>query len=420
MTRAASFQGRLNPNGYSMLTGPGSDDSLHSSTSSLENSGGGGGAITLTKLGSYTSPLPQGEYYCAQPQFLQQHLEESATFGKKTHLKKVSSHGSVFHSEMDQGSRMILGVAGSQGVNRGSMPSLDLQICDGGGMVSMQRGRGGGRTSPGLRFDNANANWNDHLHNASSFVEEGHCITKHNCQQRSHIPMAPLSKAKETPRLNKFPLDLDSLVSSTSPRSPIQAQRGSISPNPPRPPLRSTGNLQHHTSSPSTPASPSASLSSLDSSSDTPPLSLHHPFLPFPPCSPTLSQGSIPVPEMSFSQVPRSTAQSPKLEILPGPRIVQGVPSLLGPYSPSAPRAIQSLEDSAGDTTDTVGSILQRIASFSQHVISDTSPTVLTQPPAVQSNGVLSPTFGIPTETTPRGKQGMKKEEGKMIFVILL
>ncbi|XP_073350354.1 uncharacterized protein septin12 isoform X1 [Pagrus major] len=409
MARAASFQSRLNPNGYSMLTGPGSDnDSRHSSTSSLEYSGGSGGALTLTKLGSYSSPTPPGEYPRTQPQLPQQPLEGSAVLGRNPNLKKFSSHGSVFHSEMDQGQGITQGLSEPRGMNHGSMPSLDLQILDGGGgMVGMHRGGGGGMMSPQLRYASANAHWNGR-HHASSSGEEDYCGSKKVSQKQGpHILKAPQPKAKEIPRLNKFPLDLDSLVSITSTTSPIKAQGGSISP---KPLPRSTGDHQHHTSPPSTSASPSASLSSLDSSSDTPPISLHHPFLPFSPCSPIASQVSSPVPELSCYLVPFSTAQSPQLEI-PGPQIVQVVSKLPSPSSPSSHRAIGFLEDDVGDAKDTVGSILQRIASFSQHVVTDTIPTGMTQPPTVQSNGGLSSTFECPAETATRWKHGIKKHK---------
>ncbi|XP_039974936.1 septin-9 isoform X2 [Xiphias gladius] len=417
MARAASFQSRLNPNSYSMLSGPGSDnDSLHSSTSSLEYSGGVGGALPLIKLGSYPSPPPQGEYHRTQPQLPQQHLEEGANLGSNQNLKKFSSHGSVFHSEMDQGPGMVLGVPQPWGSNHGSMPSLDLQIRDGGGgIVGMQRGGGGGRMSPGLMYANANANWNGHLHNATSIGEEGYCGSKKNCQpQGPQVLKAPQPKVKEIPRLNKFPLDLDSLVSSTSTTSLAKAQGGPMSPNPPKPPPRSTGRLR--TNPPSTSASPSASLSSLDSSSETPPLSLHHPFLPLSPRSPTHLQGSLTVPEMSSSPAPIFPALSPQPEIPSGPQIVQMVPNLPSHYSsssPSIPGAIQSLEDGAGDTRDSVGSILQRIASFSQSVVTHPTQAAVTQPPIVQSNGWLSSAFGCPAETMPMPsrKQGEKKQE---------
>ncbi|XP_036946359.1 septin homolog spn1 isoform X3 [Acanthopagrus latus] len=137
MARAASFQSkgkRLNPNGYSMLTGPGSDnDSLHSSTSSLEFSGGSGGALTFTKMGSYSGPTPPGEYPQTEPQLPQQCLEQSAVLGRNPNLRKFSSHGSVFHSKKDQGPGIMQGLSEPRGMSHGSISSLDLQICDGGG-----------------------------------------------------------------------------------------------------------------------------------------------------------------------------------------------------------------------------------------------------------------------------------------------
>ncbi|KAF0032198.1 hypothetical protein F2P81_014488 [Scophthalmus maximus] len=211
VTRASSFQSRLNPNSYSMLSGPSSDnDSLHSSTSSLEYSGGGGGALPLSKLGSYPNPPSQVEYHRTQPKLPQQHLGGDANLIINHRLKKFSSHGSVFPTEMDKGPGMMLGVPQPLGVNHGSMPSLDLQIRDGGGgIVGMQRG--GGRVSPGLRY--ANVTWNGHLHNDTSFGVEGNCGSKNPCQQQSPtVPKAPQPKVKEIPRLNKFPLDLDNLI----------------------------------------------------------------------------------------------------------------------------------------------------------------------------------------------------------------
>ncbi|KAL7378626.1 hypothetical protein ABVT39_016514 [Epinephelus coioides] len=426
VTRAASFQSRLNPNSYSILSGPGSDnDSLHSSTSSLEYSGGGGGALPLTKLGSYPSPPPQGDYHRTQPQPPHQHREGSAHMGSNPNLKKFSSHGSVFPSEMEQGPGLMLGAPEPWGANHGSMPSLDLQITDGeGGMVSMQRGGGGGggisRMSPGLRYASANANWNGRIHNTDSFGEEVYCGPQNHCQQQGpQVLKAPQPKAKETSRLNKFPLDLDSLVSSTSGTSPTKAQGASMSPTPPKPPPRSTGNLQHHASPPSTLASPSASLSSLDSSSDTMRLSLHHPFLPLSLRTPTPSQGSIPVPEMSCSSGPFSPAQSPQLEILPGPQVVQVVPSLPNPTSPRSPRAVWSVKDGPGDSGDSVGSILQRIASFSQNVSTDITPAAVTQPPTVQRNGGVSSAYECPAETMvmhtwKQGKKNQKETAGEL------
>ncbi|CAJ1075380.1 uncharacterized protein sept12 isoform X1 [Xyrichtys novacula] len=414
VTRAASFQSRLNPNGYSMFSGPGSDnDSLHSSTSSLEYSGGGGNVPPFTKLGSYRTPPPQGEYqqtYQHQPP--QQHLEEGANLRSNPNLKKFSSHSNVFHSEMDRGPGVQLGAPEPRGVNHGSMPSLDIQNCDGGGgMLGMQRGGGGGGTmmSPGMRYANSNASWNGCLHNNTFFGEEG---SKNNGQQGPQVFRTPQSKAKESPRLNKFPLDLDNFVTSTSTFSPIKTQVGYT--NPPKPTPRNTGGLQHPTSPPSTTASCSASLSSLDSSSDTPPLSVHHSFEPF---HPTILQAPIPAPEMSCSVGPLSpVSQSPRLEVHSELRVVPEVSNLPSPYSsssPSSPKAIQYIEEDIGCDQDSVGSILQRIASFSQHTATNTSQAAEARTTTVQSNGVVSSSTRYPDEIapTPACQRGQKNQE---------
>lgn len=416
VTRAASFQSRLNPSSYSMLAGPGSDnESLHSSTSSLDYSGGGGGALSHSKPVSFSSPSPQDEYQQVQPQFLQQHLEGRANLERKSNMKKFSSsYGSVYHSEMDQGPGMLPGLPEPGGVSHGSMPSLDLQIQNGGGggMMGVQRSGGGARMSPGLRYASANSNWNGRLHNASSFGEVGYSGSKSPCQQPGpQVLKSPPPKAKETPRLNKFPLDLDSLVSSTSPAPPFKPHGPTMNAKPPKPPPNSLlqTDLQHLASPPSTSASPSASLSSLDSSSDTTPH--HNLFMPFPSCSSASSQGSIPIPEMDCSQVPLSAALNSQLESPTEPQTTEVIHGRPSPYSPSSPRAIKSLEAGVGDGKDSVGSILQRIASFSRDAVT-TTPTVVTQTPSIQSNGGMTPTRGC--------EEGMNKQKGRSTFQILL
>ncbi|KAM4634332.1 uncharacterized protein septin12 [Polymixia lowei] len=427
VTRAASFQNRFNPNGYfsSTLSGPGSDnDSLHSSSSSLEYSGGGGGGggglPPMAKLGSYASPPPPGEYHRPQPQLQQQPaVQQQRLGGGAVHtLKKFSSHGSVFHSELDEVPGMSLGcVPEPRGVSHGSMPSLDLQMGDGGGEMADMR-RGGGGMSPGLRYANANANanWNGRSHNAGALGKEGYYGSNNQNHSQPQSPQALHAfqpKVKETPRLNKFPLDLDSLVGSTS---TTKSQVGALSPNPPKPPPRSTGVPQLPAGPPSASTSPSASISSLDSSSDTPPLSLHHPISPF--ISPAHSQGSIPVPEVSRSPVPLSPAQTPQLQLLSGPQVVR-----VAAPGPSGPRAARPLEEAQGEAKDSVGSILQRIASFSRSAATDVAPATVTPPPRALSNGVKRDDGGFPmlvrqdcvvpaeAEPTPVQRQWKKKME---------
>ncbi|KAM4531089.1 uncharacterized protein septin12 [Odontesthes bonariensis] len=394
VTRAASFQSRLNPNICSPLSGPGSDnDSLHSSTSSLEYSGGGGYTLPVNKLASYHSPPPHREYHGSHLQHPQRHLEAN--------IKKFSQLGSVLKSEMNQGQGMMLAMREPQEMNHGSVSVIDFQIPNEGiGTIGIQRGGGEGRISPGMKYVDANANWNGLLHNVSSFGESG---SRKVCQQQgTRILKTPPAKAKETPRLNKFPLDLDSLVSSISTTSPTKAEAGSMSPNARKLQPQSSSSLQHHISPTSTAASPSASLSSLDSSSDTPFRPFNYPLSPLSPSSQFPSKGSISVPKMSCSP------ESLQLDILSGPQIVQ-VPNLHSTSSSSStsnPKAIGSLEDGKCDARDSVDLILQRIASFSWP---DPTPAHVaqTQKPIERSGA-----FGCPTETMPMAarKEGKKKE----------
>ncbi|XP_077589820.1 uncharacterized protein septin12 isoform X1 [Stigmatopora nigra] len=337
VNRAASFQSRVNPNsGFSILRGPGSDnDSLHSSTSSLEYSGVGGGSLQSSKLISYPNSPPQGEHPQTQPQFSPQKLQIGENL-------KFSSPGTA----LDQGIGLVLGAPDSHGINHGSMSSLDIQICDGGGgVIGVQRGP----IPSGSRYNYANASWNGRLQNATSPEVEGNYGPNHHHYSG---PQTTQPKAKDTPRLGKFPLDLESLVA--------KIDQQPVSPNPPKPPPRSTGSLQHHVAT----SSPSA---------------------------------------------PRSPTQTTPLGTLCKPQFAQVNPS----SSPSDRRAARHLEDHAGDS---VGSILQRIASFSRPVMADTSPgpVPVIQPPVVPKNGALSPQVNRPTEVAPmatRGNDNMRNKE---------
>jgi len=391
VTRAASFQNRFNPNGYysSMLSGPGSDnDSLHSSSSSLEYSGVGmPPTATMTKYGnSYTGhppTSPLGDYqhhHLAQPQSPMQGGGGGSLVGSHS-LKNVSSHGSIFHSEHEDAPGVVLGcVPELRGISHGSMPSLDLQLGDRGGGGREMVEREGGGTPLGLRFANTNGNWNVRSHHSSA---TGIDVYSDNNQNRSHHQSAtgmqsPLpARAKEPPknRLNKFPLDLENLdINITATKSEAGG------PKPPKPPPRSTGSTPQYSTS------PSASLSSLESNSDTSPLSLHHPLSPFPQLSsPTTSspRGSIPIPGVSRSPMPLSPAQTPQLQLLSGPQVVHAVGTGMGTCAspPEASAAMVRLpEEAQGKARDSVGSILQRIASFSRPTATDGSGGALGVP----------------------------------------
>ncbi|CAL8270529.1 unnamed protein product [Lota lota] len=361
VTRAASFHNRFHPNGYyPSMSGPGSDnDSLHSSSSSLEYSGVGGPPATGAKYGiSYSSPTaPLGEYqhhHHAQ----RRSPTQGGGLGSLTDghpLKGGSSHGSIFLSEPEEAPGCVPEL---RGMGHGFMPSLDLHIGDRGG------GEGGG-TPLGLRY--ANTNWNGRLHHNSATGMELHSGS--NDQNRSHhhhsamamqSPQPP--RVKEPARLNKFPLDLENLTINTA---ATKSEAGA-----PKPPPRSTGGTPQHSTS------PSASLSSLESHPDTSPLSLHHPLSPFSQLcslSPSASRGSIPVPGVSRSPMPLSPAQTPQLQLLSGPQVVHLAATGSGACPVPSSAARRLLEESQGKARDSVGSILQRIASFSHAAATDGS-----------------------------------------------
>ncbi|XP_062309404.1 uncharacterized protein septin12 isoform X1 [Osmerus eperlanus] len=387
IARAASFQSRFNPNGFSssFMSGPGSDyDSLHSSSSSLDYSvqGGGGGAplSPLHKLGGgscshYSIPLPLGEY--GRPQYPQQPqcLGGGEVALGSPALKKFSSHGNVFHSNLE--GPLELRAPEPHGVSHGSMPSLELQMVDAGGRVAEMRRvgsssvGGGGRMSPGTKYANAGWNWSGtgsaHMrqHNPSLFGKDGYYSTPAGHNQ-FHIQAQDSAKPKETQRLNKFPLDLDNLVGTSG---------SSMGPTPASPPVQPPRSLpiplQCPSGPPSGPTSPLASLSSLDSANTTPLRSSPHSPPSYPP-------GSFPVPDVSRSPVPFSPAQTPRtLDLLSRSQVATARPS---------PTLVEmDVNQTSQEVRESVGSILQRIASFSSP---DAAPATALPQRRILSNGV--------------------------------
>ncbi|KAK3520587.1 hypothetical protein QTP70_027834 [Hemibagrus guttatus] len=273
INRASSFQNKFNPNGFNSSSGPGSDnDSLHSSSSSLEYQ-------ASSKMSSYTSP-PQspmgvGEYKA-------QRLGSPA-------LKKFSSHGSVFHSELE-GPLVI--PTEPLSISHGSMPSLDLQMAESGGMRRV--------VSPGARYPSSAVTWN-----AYRLQNNG------NTGKDSSINHQP-PKTKEPARLNKFPLDLDNLVVKPQTESTV----------PPKPPAR----LHPLSTSPTISESTSASVSSLDSA-DLPMAhtsTLEKREVDTPP-------GAIPVPNISESPVLLSPAQTLRFNLVCQPQMGQLAPATSPP-----------------------------------------------------------------------------------------
>lgn len=321
INRAASFQNKFNPNGFISSSGPGSDnDSLHSSSSSLEYQ-------ASSKLCSYTSP-PQSPVGVGE--FKSQRLGSPA-------LKKFSSHGNMFHSEME-GPLVI--PTEPIGISHGSMPSLELQMETAGTKRMI---------SPGSRFTNTGPQWSPHnIHNSSTFAKDS--------------PLNNQSpKAKDPIRLNKFPLDLDNLV--------FKSQTESLGA--PKPPT----SFQMISYSPTVSASPCASISSLDSTDLT---IAHNNNNLNEKREPITPPGAIPVPNISESPVPLSPAQTPQFNMVSKPQVVQ-----VAPASPFVSRQMEisnEIDHNDIHAKESVGSILQRIASFSRVEtkvpVSDPSPVM--------------------------------------------
>ncbi|XP_047212640.1 uncharacterized protein LOC124862639 isoform X2 [Girardinichthys multiradiatus] len=396
VSRAASFQSRLNPNFCLKLSGPGSDnDSLYRSTSSLEYSSGGGYIIPANKLTSYHSPPPQREYNGSKLNWPQQHEANMEKF----------SHGSVFKSEVSQGPKQMLDIGEPQVLNHGTMSILDFQL-PGEGKLGISRDGGEGKISPGMKYVDANSNWCG-LHSGYSFQECG-------SQQLLRTIKNPQSKPKETPRLGKFPLDLDSLVSNISPTPPAKLEVGLMSPKASIRSQQSISYLQNHHPSPSsTTASPSASLSSLDSSSDTPVQPYSYQRSPISPSSPVPSHHSITIPVMSCSPVALSSPENLQMDNLSQSQVVHMVPNLQRQFSSSctsSSTAIESLEDGECDEKDNVDLILQRIALFSWPATIDTTTgSAVRIPIPNQTTNGLSSMSSCPTETRTMIKERNKK-----------
>lgn len=353
INRASSFQNRYNPNGFNLSSGPGSDnESLHSSSSSLEYQ-------ASSRLNSYISP-PQspvgtGEYK-AQPQRLGSHA-----------LKKFSSHGNVFHSEQD--SHIVI-PTDPLNVSHGSMPSLDLQLAESGGIRRL--------ASPGSRVPNPSLAWNAHRfqNNGSSGKE---APIKHQ-----------LPKTKELPRLNKFPLDLENL--GVKPQTETRLA--------PRPPPR----FSPLSTSPTVSESPSASVSSLDST-DLP--TGHGYGMEKPEQDPC--PGAIPVPDVSDSPVLLSPAQTPRFNLVSQPQVVQIAPVAIPPGLRGDGGISTARIES--QTKDSVGSILQRIASFSRAEV---------KTPASSPRSVMAMSNGIKKEPLPVQSKEVQRSEGTFILTNIL
>ncbi|XP_053898823.1 septin-12 isoform X2 [Malaclemys terrapin pileata] len=191
LTRVASFQARLDPNGFSSSLGLGSE-SLHSSSSSLECP-----PPPSTPQSAARQPEPRG-------------LKAAPVASPA--LKKFSSHSNVFHSEAEQPIQLV----SKAGVNHGSLPSLDLHIAeDQGSPIPL---------APALAFHSAGA-WSSSSQNCALLRGKSSTPISREPSFSSSSSSSPLSDAAQRPslspppppfrqptKLQKFPLSLDGLV----------------------------------------------------------------------------------------------------------------------------------------------------------------------------------------------------------------
>lgn len=112
LSRVSSFQTRLHPSGFSSSAHGSDSESLHSSTSSLE------------------CPPPTKPFQQIRPPLntVGQHGSSIRISNVASPvLKKFSSHGNVFHSEIERPGVRVVPVTTK---NHGSLPSLDLHIAE--------------------------------------------------------------------------------------------------------------------------------------------------------------------------------------------------------------------------------------------------------------------------------------------------
>ncbi|KAM9124507.1 septin-12 [Pangshura tecta] len=193
LTRVASFQARLDPNGFSTSLGLG-NESLHSSSSSLE------------------CPPPPSTPQTAARQPEPRVLKAAPVASPA--LKKFSSHSNVFHSEAERPVQLV----SKARVNHGSLPSLDLHIAeDQGSPIPL---------APALAFHSAGA-WSSGSQNCTLLRGKSSTPISRELSfsSSSSSSSSPLSDAAQQPslspppppfrqptKLQKFPINLDGLV----------------------------------------------------------------------------------------------------------------------------------------------------------------------------------------------------------------
>ncbi|XP_026559917.1 septin-12 [Pseudonaja textilis] len=186
LVRVSSFQTRLNPNGFSSSLGPGSDESLHSSSSSLE---------CPTPTICPPNPVRQSESPGIEISQLSSPL-----------LKKFSSHGNVFHAEVERPIRQVSKAT----VNHSSLPSLDLHIAE---------DQGPGPTLCSTSNIDPTNRWSSQDQNSISPLPKNRTLPRKDSPfsamgagQLANVTSVGSLASKQTAKLQTFPTSLEKFI----------------------------------------------------------------------------------------------------------------------------------------------------------------------------------------------------------------
>ncbi|ETE58154.1 Muc1, partial [Ophiophagus hannah] len=186
LIRVSSFQTRLNPNGFSSSLGPGSDESLHSSSSSLE-------CPTPTRCPP--NPVRQSESPGIEISQLSSPL-----------LKKFSSHGNVFHAEVERPIRQVSKAT----VNHSSLPSLDLHIAEdqGPGPILCSTSN----IDPTNRWSSQDQNSISPLPKNRTLLRKDSPFSAMGAGQLANVTSVGSLASKQTAKLQTFPTSLEKFI----------------------------------------------------------------------------------------------------------------------------------------------------------------------------------------------------------------
>nr|XP_014340946.1 PREDICTED: uncharacterized protein LOC102360364 [Latimeria chalumnae] len=282
--RVLSFQNRPNPNGFSS-SGPASDnDSLHSSTSSLDYQ-------CSTKLSSLSCP--------SQAAIGQVDFDVKFNRNSSPALKKFSSQSNMFHSEADRSTRLAIDSA----VNHGSMPSLDLHIAEDHGAPSVSSLNSVFQSSPAWN----SASLSQLKQNSGAFQTKDLKSTKiepslspPDSVSSPALNLVRRQQEQQAMKFNKFPIDLDSLMVRN------QESSASLVNSVPESLLRTPLKLHINTDT---------SSSRIRTKEGFPQVAVTTTTVPPP--------GKFPVPQVSESPVLLSPRQIPQFRLVSQPQVVQ-------------------------------------------------------------------------------------------------